>query len=216
MGNFGYIFADATGCMYFCGTDACLKDDSDASKAMKSNISYHAEPTDAAIKFGIGKDYVNASLSKWKANPRQCEIVNNWSKELEGFLTVVGKPGTGKTYFCAAIANHLLNKKKQVKYLQCRRFYETIQNVIANDKSQYECIRQIAQNEILILDDIAASTNSEWQKEVLLDLIDQRYANRMPTIIITNLTRSDSIIALGERTAHRVFSNIVLEVVPHV
>jgi len=214
--NFGYIFNDKTGCMYFCGADACLKDDSDASKAMKSNISYQAEPTDAAIKFGIGKQYVNASLSKWQSSQEQSSIVSRWLKNPSGMMVVTGQPRTGKTYFCAAVANHFLEKKKQVRYVNCRRFYEEITNAIRSEKSQYECIRQIAQNDVLIFDDVAASTNSEWQKEVLLDLIDQRYANELPTIFTTNLNEKDSGVALGERVASRIFSNIVIGVVHYV
>lgn len=198
--------------MFFCGETSCMNDDSDASKAAANNMRVREEPKDAAIKFGMGREYVNASLAKWRASEKQCSVVNAWVKEPLKMLVLVGKPRTGKTFFCAAVANYFMQQKINVRYLNSRRFFEAIQNAIANDKSQYEAIRQIASHEVLILDDIAAATNSEWQKEVLLDLMDQRYSNQAPTIVTTNLTEKDSEIALGGRTASRVFSNIVLEV----
>lgn len=213
--SFGCLFSSPSGYMYFCGEPSCLQDDSRASLAMKNNIAVQSEPTDAAIKFGIGKAYINASLSKWIAEPSQMDIIRTWVNNPKGFVALVGEPRTGKTYFCAAVANYFLEKKKQVKYLNCRRFYEEIQGAIRSDKSQYECIRNIAKNEILIIDDVAASTNSEWQKEVLLDLMDQRFSDEMPTIVTTNLTEKVFGEVVGARTASRVFSYVKMEVLKY-
>jgi DNA replication protein DnaC len=57
----------------------------------------------------------------------------------------------------------------------------------------------------LIIDDLGASNNSEWQKEVLLDLIDHRYEFRKPTLITTNLNFEKMGEKLDDRIATRIY-----------
>ncbi len=211
--NFGYLHPSPTGIMFFCGEGECLQDDSESSKSLVGDKMIISQPKDAALNFGMGAKYVNACLPKWTATKQHMDLVLKWSKDPKNMLVLIGPPETGKTYFCAAIANYFIEKGRLVKYFNSRRYFEEIQKAIQSDKSQYEAVRNIAQSDILILDDLGASTNSEWQKEVILDLIDQRYSSEKPTIITSNLDENNAKIALGERTTRRIFSeNLVLTV----
>lgn len=203
--NFGYLFMEPTGCMYFCGNKICLQDDANASRG-KIKKEDHTQHEDAAIRFSLGSRYVNASLSKWNANASHSELVLRWIKHPENALVLIGVPNTGKTYFCAAVANYLISRCVNVRYYNAKRLIEEVQKGIGADVNQYETIKRIANYDFLILDDLGASTNTDWQKEIFLDLIDQRYSGRFPTIITSNLNHDVMRDVLGERTARRVFS----------
>lgn len=192
-----------------------MQDDSQSSRGL---VKKHEEikHVDAAHRFGMGGRYVNASLSKWNANAKHASYVNEWLKKPKNFLVLSGKPKTGKTYFCAAIANFLLEQKKVVKYYNSHRLIEEIQKSLSKDGNPYDSIAKMAAQDFFILDDLGSSLNTEWQKEMFLDLVDQRYSNHKPTIITSNLNQEDLKATLGERTSRRVFSeeNLVLTLGP--
>jgi len=197
--SLGCFYSDNEGVMYFCGHEDCLKDDSQYSrnKDLKKPIDEKHIPE-------LGHRYADASLSKWMANEHHIAQVFEWSKKPKNFLVVVGPPGCGKTYFCAAMTYYLKGNGFDVKYLGIRRFLEEIHKSIQDNHGQYSAIKRICQSQVLILDDLGASTNNEWQKEVLLDLIDQRYAECQPTIITSNLNFDDLKRILGERLQRRL------------
>ncbi len=201
--------------MYFCGDKKCLQDDSNASKGKVQHMKIGTK-VDAAILFGLGSRYVNASLVKCNANPEINQEISNWIKDAKNMCVIVGPTNTGKTYFSLAIANYFLDQKRNVKYIMYRRLFEDIQKAIQKNENQYSIIEKLSEAEILILDDVGASTNTEWQKEMFLDLIDRRYSNQKITLITTNFMEEDCKQHLGERTSRRMFSkeNLVVELGP--
>lgn len=204
--NFGYLHIAPEGIMYFCGQLECLKDDADSSKGKESNLNT-INNFDAAHKLGLGSRYVNACLSKWSANHEYSKLVSDWIKNPIDMLVLIGKPNTGKTYFCAALANFLMKEKMTFRYFNPRRFIEEIQKSINNNESQYSAISRIASCDFLILDDLGSATNNEWQQEIFFDLIDRRYSDKKPTVITTNLIEVTLNEALGQRLTRRIFSN---------
>lgn len=204
--SYGYLFFNNFGASWFCATDRCLAEDCAMSKGA-SKKEVEAVEYDAAHRFNLGARYVGASLSKWRADPMQQKYVNNWMKSDKCMLVLLGVPGTGKTYFCAAIANYLMEQKKHVRYFNSRWFFETIQKAIGAGNNQYETVKMIAEYDYLIFDDLGSSTNSEWQQEMLLELFDRRYSDKMPTIVTSNFDARSMEKALGGRTSRRVLDD---------
>jgi DNA replication protein DnaC len=202
--NHGFIFMDGGLWAWFCSDLECLKEDSTVSR--QERIPDERQSRDASTIFGVGSRYYNAHVAKLKIDNNSKELLCRWVEKPNNFLIVLGVPGTGKTYICMALANLFLEKKAIVKYMNARRFFEEVQQAISYGKSQYEKIRQLARAEILILDDIGASANSEWQREVILDLVDQRYNEQKPTIITSNFSQPQMIEILGDRTTRRIMN----------
>lgn len=200
--------------MYFCADKSCLQIDSAASKGKSHSIV--VSDKDAAYLFGVGDRYVNATLSKWNANPTSSELVSKWLRRPENMLVIAGAVRTGKTYFLMAMANYLLDSHHPVKYLLYRRFFDELKKAIEKDQSPSYVIDQYANMPYLLLDDVGASQNTEWQKEVFLDLIDRRYSNQKPTVITTNFNEEQCKNELGERTSRRIFDhdNLIISLGP--
>lgn len=159
-----------------------------------------------ATVYSLGTRYKNASLARWIAPEKAQKEVNDWLKKQKHFLVVLGNPGCGKTYLCASILNFFYEQGEEVYFTNHRRFMNMIQKSISDGVPQHTAIEKISSKNILIIDDIGSATNTDWQVEMILDLIDTRYNNELPTIITTNLREQKIEEVLGERTKSRMFS----------
>lgn len=202
--NFGYVWKDVEGVMFFCGESDCLKDDSRASKRREFQENQQ-KPKKAAEAIGIDARYRDASLSKTRLpQDAQKEVLKWLQGDMTNSLVYIGPPGIGKTYLCAAIANYLSDKGRCARYVNPRRFYEALQAAIQKNQNQYEEIRKFAKEDILIFDDLGSTSCTEWQIEVTFDLIDQRYSQNLPTIITSNLNFDEIGNVFGERFLRRI------------
>lgn len=199
--NFGHYFRDSGGSLFFCGNSDCLKDDALCSDKSKATEIKHL---DASEVFSLGSKYYNACLSKWRADNGHKELISRWISKPKNMLVLLGEPGTGKTYFCCAVANYFMELKKEVFYINMRRFIDRLYKSIADKGNQFDAIQKITSKEILIFDDLGSTTNTDWQKEVLLDLIDIRYSNEKPTIFTSNLSFKNMEDQLDKRIERRL------------
>lgn len=210
-GTYFHICRDGDDWVAFCSNDKCLQDDCVVSKSTnqaeyqeKVERNEHGQIMTGAEKFRMGSSYKNASLSKWLAPPIVHNVVNSWTKDFKPFLVVMGNSGTGKTYLSAAILNLFFFQKKEVFYTTHRRFIEEIQRGIEEGRTQHSIIDKISDKKYLILDDLGAARCSDWQQEMLLELIDRRYSDKSKTLITTNLNNQQLTETLGSRTASRL------------
>lgn len=221
--SWGFYHPSPEGVMFFCGDDECLKDDCAASKPTGEKKDF----IDKKHIPGLGTRYSTACLSKLLVDIETQRAISNWCKNPKDFLVAYGKPGKGKTYLCAALCYKFMNEKflvhegEQViernvefKYTETVRFIEELHKAINSKKGQYNAVKYFADMELLILDDLGCTTNNDWQKEVILDLINQRYANNKPTVITTNFDQNAMTQHLGERLSRRIFNtdNLIIEV----
>lgn len=126
-------------------------------------------------------------------------------------LLLFGRPGSGKSYLSFCIANALLEKYVSViaitsnGLLQKIRELSTFGNIELN--SLYRNLKQVS---LLIIDDLGAEANSEYNKAKIYEVIDARYRSNKPIIITTNLdpdnfkkklTSSDKVTRTFDRIA---------------
>lgn len=207
-----YICKDADYNISFCAQKACMQDDSECSKSNDRERRLKEVPKNeygismtGAEFFNLGILFKNASLSKWISPEQYHQVVFDWMKGDYPFLVIMGNPGTGKTYLCSCVLNYLFESREEVFFTTHRRFISSIHNAIQADISQNVPIDKIAYKKYLIYDDLGSSAGTEWQKEVVLDLIDKRYSDRKKTLITTNLTKDEVYSSYGSRTASRLF-----------
>lgn len=139
-------------------------------------------------KFPPYSDYYHANLAKLILGEDHTKSLSDWVKNPKDFLLYLGSAGCGKTYFCSALCNLLTEQKKQYLYMTERDFFSTLRADIAQGwdynyrlDNGFRCIP------FLILDDLGSSQMTEWQKEALFILIDNRSIDRKPTVITSNL-----------------------------
>lgn len=201
---------DKSGAMYFCGDKNCLKHDSKASKSLAQKEKRDLE-RDAAKEFSIGSNYINAALSKWIIPQHVMDLAMKWVKNPEKFLVYQGIAGAGKTYFCAAVANFLFKQKRTPMYIHIRDFIANCKKTFDNPtENSHDYTKLLAGCDILIVDDLGSTMNTEYHKEAILALIDIRYSNNAPTVITTNFDRNEMVVEMGERITRRIFDESIL------
>lgn len=201
---------DKNGAMYFCGEPHCLTNDKEASLAIERTKVKNQE-RDAAREFSIGTNYYNACLSKWNVSQALINTTKEWVKEPNKFLVYQGIPGSGKTYFCAALGNFMFSMKREPRYIHTRDFLANCKKTFEiPGENPHDYVKSLCSCDILILDDLGSTMNTDYQKEMLLSLIDIRYSNNSPTIITTNLNRHEMTTQLGERLSRRVYDDALI------
>jgi DNA replication protein DnaC len=124
-------------------------------------------------------------------------------------MTFYGSPGNGKTHLACAIANHLLGAEKTVVYTTVLELIRGIRDTWRRDSNQSEAdvVRMYQNADLLIVDEVGVSFGSEAEKNQLFDVLDGRYREMRPTLIVSNLSLKGLRGCLGERIYDRLMQN---------
>jgi len=167
---------------------------------------------------GIPRRFVDASFSGYQpashqsqANHAMCRAyAEQFASRMEtgGGLVLCGKPGTGKTHLACAIGNHVIETlMRSVVYTSVTKLSRTVKATYSNDAEQTEqdAIRSFVVPHLLIVDEVGAQRGSETELLLAQEIIDERYQDLKPTIIISNLTESELSRFVGERALDRMY-----------
>lgn len=124
-------------------------------------------------------------------------------------LVFCGVPGTGKTHLACAIASYLIDQLISVKY-------STVYSSIMAVKSTYHRDSEVTEESVLnsfkkpallILDEVGVQFGTETEKMILYHIINGRYDEVLPTIMISNLPEKELTKYVGERCLDRMREN---------
>jgi DNA replication protein DnaC len=101
----------------------------------------------------------------------------------QGWLLFVGPCGCGKTHLAAAIANQCLEKGISVFFTTVPDLLDTLRAALDVPERYTQLYAWIREVEMLVLDDLGAQQQSAWSNEKLLQLLEYRTTNALPTII---------------------------------
>lgn len=123
-----------------------------------------------------------------------------------GGLIFVGAPGTGKTHLAAAIANQVMRSLRTVIFTTALKAIRDVKNTYSRDsqKTEQDVIESYALPDLLILDEIGVQRGTDTEQMILFEIINERYENFRPTILMSNLTLSEIKAYLGERNIDRM------------
>lgn len=124
-------------------------------------------------------------------------------------LLLLGKPGTGKTHLSVAIANDIMARSSATAV------YRTVGSVLqairatydrTSEQSESQILASLISPSLLILDEIGVSKEkpSDFELTTLFAIINGRYEEQRPTVIVSNLDAKALPAAIGERCADRL------------
>lgn len=117
------------------------------------------------------------------------DTCREYAATLNGWLVLQGPCGCGKTHLAYAVANACIGEGRSV-------YYQTVPRMLDHLRAGYQDgatvdfearMRGMETVDLLILDDFGTEKSSEWGADKLFQLVNERYINRQPLVVTTNL-----------------------------
>lgn len=117
-----------------------------------------------------------------------------------------GKPGTGKTHLAVAIALHIMLCNKPALFTTVQRAVRRIKDAWRKGatESESDVIALYVHPDLLILDEIGVQFGSDFERNFLFDILNERYENKKPTLLLSNLDIEEIKEFLGARIFDRL------------
>jgi DNA replication protein DnaC len=93
--------------------------------------------------------------------------------------------------------------------VSCSLQYSAIRSVKdtwskGSEKSETQAIEHLAYPDLLILDEVGVQFGSDFEKQILFDVLNDRYEKRKPCLLLSNIAPGELSGYLGERVADRL------------
>lgn len=127
-------------------------------------------------------------------------------KEKGRSLVFCGRPGTGKTHLACAIGLELINQEFSVRYASQYRAVRRMKCTWSKnaDEDEWEVMRDYLKPDLRILDEVGVGFRSDAERVILYQIVNRRYEQVRPTILIGNLTEGELVERVGERIMDRM------------
>lgn len=122
-----------------------------------------------------------------------------------GSIIMNGGVGTGKTALCSSIVASLVDthRVKLIKAIDLIRHLKSSW-VKGCSSSEMDLINFYSKLDLLIIDEIGMQFGSDTEKMFIFDVIDGRYNEMLPTVLISNLGIDAIKKLIGERVIDRL------------
>lgn len=156
------------------------------------------------INSGVGYRYQDVDIHSYKCDiPEQktaLELVKEFICHPYGKnLWLIGNPGNGKTLLASIICRYL--GARYIKSSQLKDELDFARSFNAK-KNPSEVIREYAKKDFLIIDEVGAYKSSSEQ-EYIFRLMNERYEEKNPTVLISNMNKKEFGEYLGTLVVDR-------------
>lgn len=158
------------------------------------------------------KTFVATTEPQKKALQFATEYADGFEENLKlGRCAVfLGQPGTGKTHLAVGIALRLMHRQNRIVHFTT--VHKAVSRVKAtwnksSEETELDAINSMTVPDLLILDEVGVQFGSEAEKLILFQIINERYENLRPTLLLSNLRINEIAEYLGERIVDRLREN---------
>lgn len=134
-------------------------------------------------------------------------FVAEWPRhEAEGTTAIFsGKPGTGKSHLAIAMAQALMSRTT-VLYTSALDAIRMVRDTWrrGSDRSEQEVLRELGSVGLLVLDEVGMQYGTEGEQVVMFDIINRRYQDQRPMVLLTNQGKDGLKTYLGDRAFDRL------------
>lgn len=117
----------------------------------------------------------------------------------------VGKPGTGKTHLAIGIALHIMKQDRSPVFVTVQRLIRRVKDSWnTQGETESQVVDAYASPDLLILDEVGVQFGSDFEKQILFDVLNERYEKRRPAILLSNIPGNELGGYLGERVTDRL------------
>lgn len=181
-------------------------------------------PESRLRRIGIPKLFWGKTLESYVTKTEDQRGHWLWCSEFATFVQkspasgiLIGAPGTGKTHLACGVAVHVaLEIGTLFKEATCEEIervrYARVGDVIRWVKDSWsqktatesQVIAKLTSPRLLILDEVGVQKGSEFERDLLFSILDTRYSDLRPTLLVSNLDLAGITDFLGARAMDRL------------
>lgn len=119
-------------------------------------------------------------------------------------LVLSGKPGTGKSHLAGAVLRALCDRS--VRYITCLDMIRAVRDTWRRDseRSETQVLDYLASLDLLVIDELGMQYGTDGEQTIIFDVLDRRYREMRPVILITNQDREGLKAFVGDRVFDRL------------
>lgn len=187
------------------GAAEAKREAEDAQRRLEARLDRSGIPLRYRVK--DFDSFIADTDAKERALSVAMEFAANFASHLSKGTTVVfsGLPGTGKSHLAIAIAQAVMVRHTAL-YTSAIDAVRMIRNTWRRDseKTETQVLDMLASVHLLVLDEVGVQYGTEAEQVSLFDIIDKRYRDLMPTILLTNQNKAGMKAFLGDRSFDRL------------
>ena len=164
------------------------------------------EAKDILRKSGISEEFRNKNDSQAiNAYNKAIKYSNNFhiiKNNTQNSIMFMGQSGSGKTHLSLSIANVLMDNGVGVVYMGYRDVITQIKQNIMDEVYYNKIMNRYKNAKVLLIDDLFKGSISKSDINIMFELINHRYFNKLPVIVSTELSIENLVNideALGSR-----------------
>lgn len=163
--------------------------------------------------------FAGKSFDDYRATGKQAKVLDVCREYAENFrdhynagrcLLLVGNVGTGKTHLASAIAEHIIREHGAMAvYRTLHSLMQYVKGSFDNhsEYTEAQAYEALVSPQLLIIDEIGSTKQTEFEQATLFNVINGRYEQQVPTLVISNLMPTELEKALGDRVMDRLREN---------
>ena len=198
----------------------CISEKEKARRAEKAAREAEEKMKRLALSSGIPRRYRSAGFEEYITHGKQdrerakriaVSFAERFDEVSEKGVSLIftGNPGTGKTHLACAIANKVMKGGRTVSLTGVPAMMRAVRETYRDDprNTESEVIASLANVDLLIIDEVGVQAGSNHELRVMFDILNERYQDVKPTILISNLPESHLEDYIGTPALDRFHEN---------
>ena len=156
------------------------------------------------------QNFIAVTPAQTTALTRARDFVENFDENYKTGRTLIlsGNPGTGKSHLAIAIAQAIMPKHTAL-YINALDAIRMIRDTWRKDSetSELQVLELLGSIDLLVIDEVGVQYGTENEQMLMFDIINRRYRDSKPMILLTNLGTKGFSEYLTERSYDRLREN---------
>lgn len=193
----------------------CSRERADRAEAESQEAQRKAMIASRIASASIPKRFASKMLTNYTPCPKSKKIFDactRYSQKLDQIqengtsLIFCGKPGAGKTHIAIGIIQEAIRKGVSSRYVTVVEMVREVKSTYnrKSEKTESQVIKYYSSVAMLVIDEVGMQIGSDTEKLIISEIIDNRYSDVKPTIMISNLGIAELKEYLGERIFDRM------------
>lgn len=214
-GDYEAVQVKVFGSTQWQGCEKCEREERDTEQRIEQDKRFNQRIEFARIPLRFRDKGFTEYRAESAGQQRALLLTSAYAKDFasqlkEGrCLVLVGAAGTGKTHLALAIAKDVIRQGFTARYVTVHEAIEAIRETWRSDSVEPESavVKRMAGVDLLVLDEVGVQYGKESEHVELFKILNKRYNDVKPTVVLSNVSPDELSRYLGERVYDRLREN---------